>query len=74
MVRTVCKERPFFFSICSSSDFLCQLFTEQARRLDDENDDEQRKRERIGEGRQLHAFEQILADADDERADDRAGD
>ena len=41
---------------------------------DDEDDDEQRKRERIGERRQLHALEQILADADDERADDRAGD
>ena len=63
----------FLFHLHPSLHLVRDLFAEQSRGLDAQHDDQQRKGERIGEGRLAEALDDLLAKADQERADHRAG-
>ena len=64
----------FFFISGTSSDLVGGFLTEQTCRLDAQNDDQDHERERVGERGVADTLDQLFAQTDDERADDRTRD
>ena len=62
------------FFIAATADLLGSLFAERAGGLEQQDDDQQREGEGVGERGVAQRLDEVLADADDERADDCAGD